>query len=312
MFRDTIEKLAASFTGFSLLKIPVMIGCFITSAGIIEFWGGAIHWDLVATGFFLSFLLIFLDHLLKIQAISKFNRLKKGNHAEVLTAPWHHPTLMHFADDGHFIERLLLIVGTAFAGAALAAVQLTGHKVFFNLLLFVTVAVLVFTWNNRQSALNHWTNDFSDAFFTVLFPSLFVLINHDFRNAGAYFIGFSIPVFFLYLAYSFVLAMAVVDKNVKPEFGIFPGCIRESKIMVHHFFIAFGFVSVILADLSGVHWRVIAPQLICVLPSSILIIRLERIMQGSRTNWKLDGVLSIANVLMLLYFQALPLWASSL
>lgn len=308
MIRSIIVSIRNTFAGYSWLKAALIAGAMMVATGIIHFWGGDIHWRLVLTTFLIAVLFSLFEYLLLLRAMLENAKAKKDNEATLLTIPWKEPVRIQRMILNNPIERSLLIIGTLIAAVSLIGMRLSRNPLTLNFLLFVAIVVLVLSWKIQQKKLEHWIFDFMDGFFVILFPALLVLLNHHFHKESAYFAGFFIPEFFFYLAYRFVGQMAAVDKMVKPDIGSFPHAIRHSRIAVHHLFLAFGFSALVLANLMGVHWRVLAPQLICILSASIQIIRLEKIMQGSRINWKMDGVLATGNILLLMYFQAVPLW----
>lgn len=308
MIRSIITSIRNTFAGYSWLKAGLIAGATIVAAGIIHFWGGEIQWGLVLTTFLTAVLFSLFEYLLLMKTVLDNVKAKKNNDAMLLTIPWKEPVRIQWMVLNNPIERSLLIIGTLIAAMSLIGMRLSRNPLQLNFLLFGAIVMIVLSWKIQQKKLEHWVLDFMDGFFVILFPALLVLINHHFHKESAYFAGFFIPEFFFYLACRFVGQMAAVDKMVQPDIGSFPYAIRRSRIAVHHSFLAFGFSALVLSNLMGVHWRVLAPQLICILSASIQIIRLEKIMQGSRINWKMDGVLAIGNILLLMYFQAVPLW----
>lgn len=308
MIRSIIASIRNTFAGYSWLKAALIAGAMVVAAGIIRFWGGEIHWGLVLTTFLIAVLFSLFEYLLLMRTALDNVKAKRNNEAMLLTIPWKEPVRIQWMVLNNPIERSLLIIGALIAAVSLIGMRLSRNPLTLNFLLFGAIVMLILSWKIQRKKLEHWVLDFIDGFFVILFPALLVLLNHRFHKESAYFAGFFIPEFFFYLAYRFVVQMAAVDKMVQPDIGSFPYAIRHSRIAVHHSFLAFGFLALVLSNLMGVHWRVLAPQLICILSASVQIIRLEKIMQGSRINWKMDGVLAIGNILLLMYFQAVPLW----
>jgi hypothetical protein len=308
MIHSILTSIRNTFAGFSWIKVALIAGAMMVALGIIHFWGGEIHWGLALVIFLIAIFFLLFSYLLLLKTMLENIKEKKINDATFLTIPWKEPVSIQWMDLNNFIERSLLIAGTLIAALSLIGMRLSKNPLTLNFLIFGAIVLLILSWKIQQKKLDHWILDFTDVFFVILFPALFVLLNHEFHKESAYFAGFFIPEFLFYLAFRFVGQMAAVDKMIQPDVGSFPRAIRHSRIIVHHLFLAFGFLAIVVSNLMGVHWRVLSPQLFCIISASIQIIRLEKIMQGSRINWKLDGVLAIGNILLLMYFQAVPLW----
>ncbi len=180
-----------------------------------------------------------------------------------------------------------------------------------NLLFFLTLATILLNWLSIKNQRFSCYFELSMGFQTIFLPFMFTFSSAGSAVPFAYGIGFACPALLVYLAWRFVLAMAVYDKNVDFEPGIFPVLIRKQKIWLHHVFIAGVFGLMVVANLLGVFWRLFVYQLILIMPYMFQITLLERMIAGAKPNWKLTGSLAFANVVVLLYFQIITFWFNS-
>jgi hypothetical protein len=283
----------------------------MSTAGAIYFWDHPINRITFLYSFAFSILLILCAGWLQVRiGLSKI-RIHTGDHFSVMVTPWGKKIEFEEEETIPVLNFLLFITGILiiliFLLLARRVTYLLTINVYFVLTLFVTF-LYAYAGSNEKIC---WLEEISDGLLTVILPTILYEILTPYGLAGLTIMGYTLPVFCLFLSFRFVFSMAIIDRQNNYSPGLFIYLIRNNLFRIHHLFPSLAILLIVIANRMGVHWRIQWTQLLVIPSICLQIIFIEKVIDGQKPNWKLTGILTFANILLMEYFQNVSVWINS-
>jgi hypothetical protein len=286
-------------------KLVFSAGTIFCSVGIARFWELPIHWLEIGLVVLLCWIGISTAFLLQLQI---YRRQSTQHTLTFLSEPWGKINNLGDLQPQKQINLIIYFLFFLIPVLYLMILRNLPRTSEINFVFLIYIAMILMNAFSGSSAAVGWFEEISDGILTILMPSTFAYLVIRPGSPLVHTLAYATPLFFGFLAFRFIQCLAAYDQQVSFQPGAYPTLIRKGEFRFHHVIVGSIFLSLILFNQLGVHWRLLAPQLVLIPTWTYQIVLIEKIMKGMAPNWKLLGWLSLANLLLSLYLFLLPVW----
>ncbi len=291
-------------------KFGISAVVLLSAAGALHFWEYPVNWLHLLYSFLISALVLLCAFWFQVRITLSKTLVQIGKTFSVFTFPQRDKIEFEEKETLPVLNFLLMISAVTLMLTFLLVMQFTDSRMGFNVYFgLVLIAVFLFSYAGSLNAIC-WTEEILDSFLTVAAPVLLLLSFQAYTPAELTLKGYVIPLFFLFLSFRFVLSMIQLDAHAGWIPGFFPLVICRNFFRIHHLFVFFALITIVIFNRMGVQWRIQWQQLLTFPTLSLQIIFVERIFNGIKPNWKLLGFLAYMNILLWAYFQIVTIWFS--